>query len=86
MFNIFKKKTPPVVLRNCNFSFVCNADWDSMTPSASNGKQRFCDTCNKQVFFCSTDEELAEHVRDNDCIAIFEFGKKENSMLIGEVS
>lgn len=83
---MFKKKKPPIVLRNCNFAFVCNADWESMNPISSNDKQRFCETCQKQVFFCATDEELAEHVRDNDCVTIFEFGKKEPQMLIGEIA
>ena len=82
---MFKKNKPPIVLRNCSFAFVCNADWESMEPTVTNGKQRFCETCKKQVFFCATDEELAERVRDNDCVAIFEYGKKEKSILIGEV-
>ena len=86
MLNIFKKKKPPIVLRNCSFKLVCNADWESMEPTVTNGKQRYCETCKKQVFFCATDEELAENVRDNDCVAIFEFGKKEKNILIGEVA
>ena len=86
MLNIFKKKKPPIVLRNCSFKLVCPADWESMEPTVTNGKQRYCETCKKQVFFCATDEELVEHVRDNDCVAIFEFGKKEKNILIGEIA
>ena len=86
MLNLFNKKKLPVVLRNCSFKLVCHADWELMEPTVINGNQRYCETCKKQVFFCTTDQELAEHVRDNDCVAIFDFGKKEKNILIGEIA
>jgi hypothetical protein len=56
-------------LRNCEFAFRCDAQWDQLIET-SQVKVRFCDTCNKEVRRCDTDDELLESIKLDLCIAI----------------
>ena len=55
-------------IRNCIFQFKCSARWEDMIPVTPT--VRFCGECQKEVFYCSSDEDLAYNVRLNRCIAI----------------
>ena len=57
-------------IRNCNvsFEFVCPLTWDKLNATEDNNI-RFCGECQRQVFFCSMDEETITHARAGDCIA-----------------
>ena len=71
-------------IRNCIFSYKCEKKWDQLTPL----KQidvRFCDSCQKEVYFCRTDEKLRESIVLNRCVAVeFENQKtKVTTQLMG---
>lgn len=56
-------------LRNCEFAFQCNADWEKLAETGDE-QIRFCDQCQKEVHHCVTDEELLRAIRSNLCVAI----------------
>ena len=58
-----------LTIRNCIFAFKCTAKWDELTPT-DDDKINFCEQCQREVYFCEDDEELANAVRLNRCIAI----------------
>ena len=68
-----------LTIRNCIFGFKCNKQWDELTLT-SEDEVKFCQTCQKEVYFCSSDDELAAYVRLNRCVAIQKQG------LISEVT
>jgi hypothetical protein len=61
-------------IRNCVFGFKCNASWDDMRiielgdEDSDIGGIRFCNTCQKEVYECTDDYQLVEHVRLNRCV------------------
>ncbi|MGE0116089.1 MAG: hypothetical protein AB7T07_14555 [Steroidobacteraceae bacterium] len=56
-------------IRNCLFAFKCDKQWGDLIRTSFE-KVRFCTDCSRDVFFCSTDSELAEAVRLNRCVAV----------------
>jgi hypothetical protein len=72
----------PLTIRNCVFSFKCDAQWEDLEEISSNDyvdpdKVRFCSACQREVFFSETDEDLAHNVRLNRCVAIYRSGVVE---------
>ena len=61
-----------VSIRNCRFAFKCDRKWDDLTETRE-GEIRFCNVCEKEVHFCSDDQELARNVRLNRCVAFNKF-------------
>ena len=58
-------------IRNCRFAYKCEKTWDDLIVDASSSRSvRFCDDCEKSVFLCETDTELAKAIRLNRCVAI----------------
>lgn len=58
-------------IRNCPlpvFSKQCPRLWEELTPTAE-ASVRHCGHCNRDVFFCSTDDETLTHARAGHCIA-----------------
>src|SRR5262245_23251558 len=57
-------------IRNCVVKFrrVCPETWDRLS-STPNPGARFCSTCNREVFWCSTDAEAVTHALAGHCIA-----------------
>ena len=43
--------------------------WETLSDT-DDRKIKFCQSCQKEVFFCNTDEELAEAIKMNRCICI----------------
>ncbi len=56
-------------IANCTFKFKCDQDWETMTRTAVDGV-RHCGECDKDVFSCTSIEDVAKHARLGHCIAI----------------
>ena len=59
-----------LTIRNCVFGFKCDKNWGELTHTESGGV-RFCQSCQKEVFFCESDDELVKYVRLNRCVAMY---------------
>lgn len=60
------KGTSPI--RNCSWGYKCEKTWDSLI-ATDNIAIRFCDACEKSVYLCITQRELADSVLLNRCVA-----------------
>lgn len=58
-----------ITIRNCTFAYRCDRKWAELTKS-DNPDVRFCNECQKNVYFCRSDDELAEAVKQDRCVAI----------------
>ena len=67
-------KISDMTIRNCVFAFKCTAKWEDMTvlseDDSRDSEVRFCDSCQKEVYFCYDDNELVMNVHLNLCVAI----------------
>jgi hypothetical protein len=57
-------------IRNCIFSFKCEMKWGKLNET-DDENIKFCDSCQKEVYFCNSDEELVEAIKRNKCVSIF---------------
>ncbi len=71
-----------LTIRNCKFAFKCSAKWDELQETEDDSI-KFCDDCQKEVFFCENDDDLVAQVRLNRCVAILKPGSNER--LLGDV-
>ena len=71
-----------LTIRNCKFSYRCSAKWDDLQ-ATDDDDVRFCNDCQKEVFFCDSDDILVAFVKLNRCIAIVK--PKSNERLLGDV-
>ena len=57
-------------IRNCkdSFAFVCPREWDQLEKTERESV-RFCSSCRKEVYFCSTDEQTIQAAKEGRCIA-----------------
>ncbi|OYU33614.1 hypothetical protein [Novosphingobium sp. PASSN1] len=69
------KRTSGMLIRNCQFAFKCDAVWENLEQKRSK-KIRFCNACEKNVYLCDGDYELAEKIRQNKCVAIDRYGER----------
>ena len=67
----------PKLIRNCIFAFKCEQKWENMKPTKVQGI-KFCLDCQKEVFFCTTDEQVREAITLNRCISIEYIEPKNN--------
>ena len=67
------KRNSGMLIRNCQFAFKCEVVWENLEQKRSK-KIRFCKACEKNVYFCDSDYELAEKIRQNRCVAINRYG------------
>jgi len=56
-------------IRNCKFAFKCSKQWDDLVLTAFD-QVRHCNSCERDVFYCRTDADLADSIRLNRCIAV----------------
>ncbi len=49
-------------------AFKCDADWDELFET-ENDDVRFCGSCQREVFFCHSDLDIAKNIKLNRCIA-----------------
>ena len=71
-----------LTIRNCKFAYKCSAKWDNLQETEDESI-RFCDECQKEVFFCDSDDTLISLVKLNRCIAILKPNSKE--YLLGDI-
>ena len=73
MLDLHSELKPKNLIRNCEFKFKCPKKWDDLRVSSSlraMDSPRRCDECHKLVWKVDTEEELAQHVLNNRCVAI----------------
>lgn len=58
-----------LTIRNCIFGVKCTAQWDDLEQT-DYPEVKFCQYCQKEIFYCANDEELVTSVRLNRCVAI----------------
>ena len=56
-------------IRNCKFAYRCSAKWDDLQ-EINDDEVRFCNDCQKEVFFCDSDKTLITFIKLNRCVAI----------------
>jgi hypothetical protein len=57
-------------------SYKCPNDWNALTET-DDSDIRFCEECEKEVYFCHDDDELAKGIRLNRCVAFFKPSEME---------
>jgi hypothetical protein len=59
-----------ITIRLCGLKFKrqCPLNWDKLRPLGDDAS-RHCDTCDRPVFLCESDEETMFHAERGDCIA-----------------
>ena len=59
-----------IYIDNCEyiFEYKCPLEWKNLK-KAKDSKVRFCVECDKNVYRCSTNEEIDKHIELNHCIA-----------------
>src|SRR5262245_56473821 len=57
-------------IRNCLplFRLECPKRWEELTEEGGSGV-RHCEKCDRDVFYCMTDEETIAHAKAGHCIA-----------------
>ena len=57
-------------IRNCavKFKTKCPQTWDALESSPS-PEARWCSVCQRDVYFCASDEETLKHAEQGHCIA-----------------
>jgi hypothetical protein len=58
-----------LTIQNCTFAYRCTQSWEGLEPIAGRENVRHCGECQRRVFFCHTDDELANNVRQGRCVA-----------------
>jgi len=56
-------------IRNCTFAYRCDQKWEELKETEQ-ATVRFCDACKQEVFFCDTNDQLADAIKHNLCVAI----------------
>ena len=74
-----------VTIRNCVFSYKCNMNFEELN-STDNKNIKFCTECQKEVYYCATDDELIDAIQRNKCIAIYNpYNNSESDFILGTV-
>jgi hypothetical protein len=67
--NYNKRNMPEkIAIRNCTFAFRCEAEWEQLEKLEWDSI-RFCNACQKEVYFCYDDYELISNIHLNRCVA-----------------
>lgn len=75
-------------IRNCIFGFQCKENWSEMAyiSNADSGSEiRFCSSCEKEVYECSSDQELTDNVRINRRVVIARSTDTDDDILLGMI-
>ncbi|AVP97762.1 hypothetical protein C7S18_11380 [Ahniella affigens] len=48
----------------------CHARWEKLEPVQGDDSIRFCATCERSVYLCQTDADLAKHSALRRCVAL----------------
>ena len=57
-------------ISNCRFAYKCAKTWDSLEESKT-PDIKFCNDCQRNVYFCHDDSQLVEAIKMNHCVAFF---------------
>jgi hypothetical protein len=72
----------------CDFAFKCSQQWENLTP-LDHPDQRFCESCDREVLFVRTRQQLAVYQKQGHCIAadvnLPEFGGVVKGITIGGI-
>lgn len=68
-----------------NYEFVCHKKWNEMQ-ATENRKVRFCDECQKNVYFCDNIIEARELGNQGCCVGLDVGIKRKDRDLVGECS
>jgi len=60
--------TENIAIRNCTFAFKCDSRWEHLE-KLEQDNIRFCNSCQKEVYFCYDDFELISSIHLNRCVA-----------------
>ena len=62
-----------IYIENCDYTFEykCPLEWKNLKKT-KDSKVRFCGECDKNVYRCTTDEDIDKHIELNHCIAVNE--------------
>ena len=53
----------------CQFAYKCPQVWQLLDPTDQEGI-RYCGECQREVFLCSSEEELRAHAKQGHCVAV----------------
>jgi hypothetical protein len=71
-------------IQNCVLALECRQRWQELEAVTGTSDVRFCRQCLQQVFFCRTDQELAQNVRLRRCVAFNREGPGEPVSYVGQ--
>ena len=57
-------------IQQCPLAKRCRARWDKLEPVQGDSTIRFCAACERSVYLCQTDEDLAKHRALGRCVAL----------------
>ncbi len=59
------------IIENCNelFAFRCPRQWENLKVTGKS-RERYCETCDKSVYYCSSIEVARAHARHGHCVAV----------------
>lgn len=63
--------------KDVEMKFVCPHSWETLEPTSSDDNEkeaRFCADCSKDVYWCSSEEEMKSHGMQGHCVA-FNFAR-----------
>mgnify|MGYP001440319410 CR=1 FL=1 len=73
-----------IYINNCEevytFEYKCPLEWKNLKKT-EDSKVRFCDECDKNVYRCTTNEDIDKHIELNHCIAVNELNMPMGMML-----
>ncbi len=58
------------LIRNCEFKFKCEQQWDSLIPKDGVENLKYCSQCQKDVHLVKDPWELAIAIDKNYCVAV----------------
>lgn len=71
------------VIVNCQFKFNCDQNWELMRKTTQ-ADRRYCGQCQRDVFECTSLDDVRAHALLGHCVAIFVH--HTSTRLIGEVA
>ena len=63
-----KMENKRTTISNCRFAYKCAKTWASLQ-TTEQSDVKFCDDCQREVFFCRTDSQLVAAIKLNRCVA-----------------
>ncbi|MDO8906837.1 hypothetical protein [Hydrogenophaga sp.] len=72
------------VIANCPMEFECPKQWETMDETSS-PDVRHCDSCNKDVHFCATEEKLERMAAAGECVSFFTVREQRVRRLSGSL-